>query len=177
MGIEDLTPQQQKWMRYGEMVLESPDQEVVDAAKRLARKVKPDLHLPEVDLADKIEEERKARKDWEAEQEGKRKESDLQRRRDVEAQRSRDAGFDPDEIEKIVIEEKCSFPTALKLAALQRETAVPGPASWTSGLPLNKTRDGDFDWRKASPSERTRHSLDVAHQGIDDMIRRARGGR
>lgn len=177
MSIEGLTPQQLKHLRYGEMVLEAKDPKVVDEAKRLARKVDPNLHLPEIDLDDKIAAEAKKREEWEASWEEKRREERFNQRREEEARKSREAGFEPEEIEKIVIEEKCSFPTALKLAQLQRETALPGPAAFNTGLPLNKTRDGEFDWRKASPADRQRHGLEIAHQGIDDMLRRARGGR
>lgn len=174
-GIEDLTPLQLKHLRYGEMVLEAKDPEIVEAAKRLARKVDPKIHLPEIDLQDRIDAEKKAREDWESEQEQKAKDRDLAQRRDAQAQKSRDAGFDPDEIEKIVIEEKCSFPTALKLAALQRETAVPGPASFASGLPLQRTQDGDINWRKLSPADARRKGQEIFREGLTDLMRRQRG--
>lgn len=174
-GIEDLTPQQRKWLNYGEMVLEAKDQEVVDAAKRLAKKVRPDLHLPELDLDDKIAAEKKAREDWQVEQEQKARDRDLQQRREAQAQKSRDAGFDPEEIEKIVIEEKCSFPTALKLAAAMRESAVPGPASFSSGLPLNRTQDGDINWRKMTPADARRKGQEIFRDGLTDLMRRQRG--
>lgn len=174
-GIEDLTPQQLKWLRYGELVLEAKDQEVVDAAKRLARKVKPDLHLPEIDLEDKINAEKKAREEWEEKQEDKRRDEHLRQRRAEEAQKSRDAGFDPEEIEKIVIDEKCSFPTALKLASAMRESAVPGPASFSSGLPLNRTQDGDINWRKLTPADARRKGQEIFRDGLTDMMRRQRG--
>jgi hypothetical protein len=173
-GIEDLTPLQLKHLRYGEMVLEAKDPEIVEAAKRLARKVDKTLHLPEIDLQDKIEAEAKKREEWEAKQEEHRRDEHLRRRRAEEAQRSRDAGFDPEEIEKIVIDEKCSFDTALRIAGLQRETAVPGAAPF-AGLPLNATQDGEYDWRKHSASENRRKGLEIANQGIADMLRRARG--
>lgn len=175
MGIEDLTPQQLKWMRYGEMVLEAKDQEVVEAAKRLARKVDPKLHLPEIDLQDKIEAEKKAREDWQEEQEQKAKDRDLAQRREAQDRRSREAGFDPEEIEKIVIEEKCSFPTAIKLAEAMRQSALPGPASFGSGLPLNKTQDGDVKWRELSPANARRKSYEIFHEGLTDLMRRQRG--
>lgn len=177
MSIETLTPQQLKHLRYGEMVLEAKDPKIVDEAKRLARKVDPNLHLPEVDLDDKIAAEAKKREEWEEKWEEKRREERFNQRREEEARKSREAGFEPEEIEKIVVEEKCSFPTALKLAALQRETAMPGPASYSTGFPLDRTKDGDFDWRKASQADRQRKGLEIAHKGIEDMLRRARGGR
>lgn len=174
-GIEDLTPQQLKWLRYGEMVLEAKDAAIVDEAKRLARKVRPDLHLPEIDLEDKINAEKKAREDWEAEQEQKARDKDLAQRREAQAQRSRDAGFDPEEIEKIVIEEKCSFPTALRLASAMRDSAVPGPASFSSGLPLNRTQDGEINWRKLSPADARRKGQEIFRDGLTDLMRRQRG--
>lgn len=176
-GIEDLTPEQLKHLKFGEMVLNAKDKEIVKAGKRLAQKIDPTLKLPELDLEDKIEKEAKAREEWEEKWEEKRREERYNQRRAEEAEKSRAAGFDPEEIEKIVIDEKCSFATALKLAGLQRESAVPGPAGFNSGLPLHKTREGDIDWRKLSPADARRKGLDIAHEGIEDMLRRQRTGR
>lgn len=176
-GIEELTPEQQKHLKFGEMVLTAKDKEIVKAGKRLAQKVNPELRLPELDLEDQIEKEKKAREDWEEKWEEKRREEHYNRRREEEAQRSREAGFDPEEIEKIVVEEKCTFPTALKLAGLQRESALPGPAAFGSALPLHRTREGEVDWRKLSPADRRAKGLEIAHQGIDELLRRQRGGR
>ena len=178
MSLENLTPEEMKHLKFGEMVLNAKDKEIVKQGKRLAQKIDPTLKLPELDLEDKIAAEAKAREEWEEKWEEKRREERYNQRRAEEAEKSRAAGFDPEEIEKIVIEEKCSFPTALKLAGLQRESAVPGAASYGSGLPLNKTReDGGIDWRKLSPSDARRKGLDIAHQGIEDLLRRQRGGR
>ena len=175
-GLEDLSPEELKQFRLGKMLLEA-NPEIADEAKRLARKVDPKLRLPEIDLADKIAAEKKAREEWEEKQAEKDREDRVHRRRQEEGQRARDAGFTPEEIEKIVVEEHCSFPTAIKLATLQRESAVPGPAQFNSGDPLAKTKDGDFDWRKASPSDQRRKGVEIFHQGIDDMLRRQRSGR
>ena len=175
-GLEDLSPEELKQFRLGKMLLEA-NPEIADEAKRLARKVDPKLRLPEIDLADKIAAEKKAREEWEEKQETQAREDRVHRRRQEEAQRAIDAGFTPEEIEKIVVDEKCSFPTAIKLATLQRESAVPGPAQFNSGDPLAKTKDGEFDWRKASPGDQRRKGLEIAHQGIEDMLRRQRSGR
>lgn len=178
MSLENLTPEELKHLKFGEMVLTAKDKEIVKAGKRLAQKVDPTIKLPELDLEDQIAKEAKAREEWEEKWEEKRREERYNQRREEEARKSRDAGFDPEEIEKIVIEEKCSFPTALKLAAAMRESAVPGPASFNSGaLPLHRTKDGDFDWRKASPSDARRKGLEIAHEGIDELLRRQRTGR
>lgn len=178
-GLEDLSPEELKQFRLGKMLLEA-NPEIADEAKRLAKKVDPKIRLPEIDLADAIAAEAKKREDWQAEQEEKRREENYRRRREEEAQKARDAGFEPEEIEKIVIEEKCSYPTAMKLAAAMRESAVPGPAGYGSALPLARTREpgeGGIDWRKLSPTDQRRKSLEIAHQGIDDLLRRQRTGR
>lgn len=175
-GIEDLSPEEAKQLRLGKMLLEA-NPEIAAEAKRLARKVDPKLRLPEIDLEDKIQAEKKSREEWEQKWEEKQREERFNRRRAEEAQKAREAGFEPDEIEKIVIEEKCSFPTALKLAGLQRESAVPGPALFNTGDPLARTKDGETDWRKLSPADQRRKGLQIAHEGIDDMLRRQRAGR
>jgi hypothetical protein len=175
-GIEDLSPEELKQYRLGKMLLEA-NPEIADEAKRLALKVDPKLKLPEITLADRIAEQEKKRIEWEEKQEERAREERVHRRRKEEADRAIEAGFTPEEIEKIVVDEKCSFPTAIKLATLQRESAVPGPASFANGDPLSRTKDGDVDWRKLSPTDQRRKGLEIAHQGIEDMIRRARTGR
>lgn len=178
-GIEDLTPEQLRHLRYGELVLEAKDPKIVNAAKRLARQVQPDLRLPELDLEDQIEQERKKREEWEAKQEERAREDRVARRRAEEAQRSREAGFTPEEIEKIVVDEHCSFATALKLAAAQRDAGVPGAADVFAGGRSNITPDlrPDSDWRKLSPADQRRKGLSIAHEMMDEALRRQRGQR
>lgn len=179
-GIEDLAPELlEKYARFGRMVLEAKDPEIVNAGKRLARKVQPDLRLPELDLEDKIEAERKKREEWEEKQEQRDREERVARRRDQEAQRSREAGFTPEEIEKIVVDEHCSFATALKLAAAQRDAGVPGAADVFAGGRSHIAPDlrPDSEWRKLSAADQRRKGLSIAHEMMDEALRRQRGQR
>ena len=63
-GIEDLTPQEQQQLRFGKMLLEANPDMVLEA-KKLARKINPNLKIPEVDLEEKLDKERQARAELE----------------------------------------------------------------------------------------------------------------
>lgn len=177
MGLEDLTPEQRRQLQLGEILLSNP--EVAKSSLRLAKKAKPELRLPEIDLEDAIAAEAQKREEWQEKQEQREIEQRVEHRRREHAQAAKDAGFTQEEIEKIVVDEKCSFETALRLANLQRETAVPGAADTAyGGRSPSYARDirPDADLRKKSPSELRRWGLNTAHEMLDDYMKRARGG-
>lgn len=175
MGLEDLTPEQQKQLKLGEILLANP--EVSKSALRLAKRAKPELRLPEIDLEDAIEAEAKKREEWQAKQEEREINQRVEQRRREHALAAKEAGFTPEEIEKIVVDEKCSFETALKFAELQRETAIPGAAETGYGgrVPYSRDLRPDPEWRKLSPADQRRKGTSMAHEMLDDYIRRARG--
>ena len=88
-----------------------------------------------------------------------------------------DAGFTLEEVEKIVAAEHCSLDTALRLAQLQRESAEPGAADYSGPRPMEVRPDAD--WRKLGTDVGAlrRRSAEIAHQGIDDLLRRQRAAR
>lgn len=178
MGLEDLTPEQRKQLELGSILLSNP--EVAKSSLRLAKKAKPELRLPEIDLEDAIQAEAKKREEWQEKQEQREIEQRVEQRRREHAVAAREQGFTPEEIEKIVVDEKCSFETALRLANLQRETAVPGAAEGVYGgqqMPYAKDLRPDSDLRKKSPADLRRWGLNTAHEMLDDYMRRARGHR
>lgn len=173
-GIEDLTPAEQQQLRFGKMLLEA-NPELVMEAKKLAKKVNPNLRLPEVDLEEKLEVERAERAKLEEKIERQRIEDRVAERERAALKRIEDAGFTPEDIEKIVKEEKCSLDTALRLASLQRESAEPGAADVHGGGRIPGPRIGpDPEWKKLSPADQRRKGNELAHTMMDDFLRRQR---
>lgn len=176
-GIEDLTPAEQQQLRFGKMLLEA-NPELVMEAKKLAKKVNPNLRLPEVDLEEKLAAERAEREKLEAKIEQRRMEDRVAAREQAALKKIEDAGFTPDDIEKIVKEEKCSLDTALRLATLQRESAEPGAADVFSGgrasVPGPRELRPDPEWRKLSPADQRKKGAEIAHGMMDDYLRRQR---
>lgn len=178
MSLEDLSPQEQVQLRLGKLLLEANPEIQMDA-KKLARRANPQLRLPEVDLEEKLEAERKARQELEEKIERQRIEDRVaERERKVKDQIEK-AGFTLAEIEKIVKDEQLhgesGIATALKLANLQREAAAPGAADITGNYAGPQDMRGDPDLRKKSPGDLRRWSNDTAHEMMNDALRRLRG--
>jgi hypothetical protein len=181
-GIEDLSPEQQKALQLGSMLLSNP--EVSNKAKRLAREVQPNLRLPEIDLEDQIA---KLREETGAALEQRDKELMEERvkvRRAEQDAKIREAGFEPAEIEKLIIEERFgSYDAALKFAELRRQAAEPGPAEagWGGRMPQPRSLVADEEWRKeyakGGIGALRQKSATMAHEMIDEALRNARRGR
>lgn len=151
-GIEDLTPAQLKAFHLGAELVKNP--EVYREGLRLAKRANPALQLPEIELEDKI-----AAVETRAQEREAKLENDLMTERVARRQGERnkqiiEAGFTVAEIEKIIVDEKCSYETAMKLASAERRSADPGPGEYRSGThqgdPIEIRPDQDF--RKAGAS-------------------------
>jgi hypothetical protein len=178
MAVDDLSPDERKALGLGQLLLQAKDPAAQEEWKRLARKIKPDLQFPELDLRDQMKslDDRQAK--WEEKQEARSIEDRTARRHEKEDRAAEAAGFTADEIRKLAQDEGIgSFDAALKFATLQRETAE--PSADTYGGPTGRGPADVLppDWRKMTPAERIRRGQKIAHEGITDMLRRARTGR
>jgi hypothetical protein len=178
MSLEDLTPAQIQQLRLGQLLLETNPEIALDA-KKLARRANPNLRLPEVDLEEKLEKERAARRDLEDKIERQRIEDRVaEREREVRKQIEA-SGFTVEEIEKIVKDEdlrgSAGINTALRLAELQRQAAAPGAADVSGNYAHPTDIRGDPNLRKLSPGDLRRWSLTEGHKMIDEFWKRQRG--
>jgi hypothetical protein len=176
-GIEDLTPAQLKAYHLGLELSKNP--EVHRQSLRLAKKANPALHFPEIELEDQI-----AAVETRSLEREQKLENDLMTERVTRRQEARnreiiEAGFTVAEIEAIIVSEKCSYETAMKLAAAERRSAEPGPGEYRSGAhnqgdPIEIRPDQDF--RKAGA-----HGLGalrkLSAKVAGDMINQFRGRR
>lgn len=178
MSLENLTPQEEVEHRLGKLLLQS-NPEIQMEAKKLARKANPNLRLPEVDLEEKLEAERAARRELEDKIERQRIEDRVAERERKVKEQIEQAGYTLAEIEKIVKDEQlhgeAGIATALKLAQLQREAAAPGAAEITGNYAGPQDMRGDADLRKKSPADLRRWSNDTAHEMMNEALRRLRG--
>lgn len=178
MSLEDLSPAEQQQLRLGKLLLESNPEIALDA-KRLAKKADPRLRLPEVDLQDQIEGLKKNNQEMEQKLERQRIEDRVAARERAAKQQIEEAGFTPEEIEKIVKDEDLhgenAVRTAIKLANASRQSAEPGPMGVNYAGPLEIR--GDPNLRKMSPGDLRRWSDKTGHDMINDFHKRIRSGR
>jgi hypothetical protein len=180
-GIEDLSPQDQQAHRLGTLLLrKNPD--IAKRARRLAKEADPTLSVPDIELEDKIAEGQAA-----SDKKLEKVEADLMTERVARRKAERDAqivaaGFTVEEIEKIIVDEKCTYETALKIATLQQQTAEPTAGDVRhGGNPVHTPIDvrPDADWRKLGGNKAAlaRRSHDVAATMITDFAKARRTAR
>jgi hypothetical protein len=171
-GIEDLTPDQAQQLRLGAILLKNPD--VARKAKRLAKEADPTLRIPEIELEDQIAAAGKVQADKIAELEQTVIKQDVERRREKFRADCVERGLKPEDVEKIVVDEKCSTATAIKLAIAMAQTAEPGPGEVVNGpngphSPIEMRPDKD--WRKLTGNALRRRSADVAHEMVNGFLK------
>lgn len=174
-GIEDLSPAELRAFRLGKLLESNP--EVRREALRLARKADPKLRIPELELEDRVDAERDARLKSEEKLEHQLMEERVARRKSERDAQIVAAGFTVDEIEKIIVDEKCSYETAMKLAELMKSTAEPSAGEVRTGAPGEpiELRPGE-DFRKLGTNVGglRRLSASIAGQMIDQFRGRRR---
>jgi hypothetical protein len=168
-GVEDLTGADLQAHSLGKLLQQNP--EVYREAQRLALKVNPKLRIPEIELEDQI-----AKSEAKNKERTDKLEEELIAERVARRKTERDAqiaalGLEIAEVEKIIVDEKCSYETAMKLAQLQRQTAEPtaGDHNFVNapGTPVEMRPEGDV--RKLSGASLRRWSADQAHKMIDQL--------
>lgn len=152
-GLEDLTPQQLRAFHLGQELMKNP--EIHRQGLRLAKKANPALVLPtEIELEDRIEAVNEAAKGREAKLEEQLMTERVTRRKGERDRQILEAGFTVAEIEALIVEEKCSYETAMKLATAMRQSAEPTAGDYrgghTQGDPIEIRPEQDF--RKAGAS-------------------------
>lgn len=178
-SLEGLTPNQRQALNLGRLLLEkNPD--IARKAKRLAKEADPTLRVPEIELEDQIAAGNKAQADRIAELEQRQIQSDVERRRERFHTACREQGLNPEEVEKIVVDEKCSTSTAIKLALAERTTGDPSAGDVSHGNAPHTPIDPrpDAEWRKlgGNKSALARRSHDIAAEMMDGFKRERRAG-
>lgn len=175
-GIEDLSPQDRAALNAGKLLLQSnPD--IALRTKRLLKEAKPDLRFPELEIED-----RAAAAVAATDKRVEKLEADLINERVARRQTERNAeitgkGFKVADIEKIIVDRKCSYETALHIAELERTTAEPTAGEVQHGgnpqhTPIDMRPEKDV--RKLQGNDLRRWSADLAHSMVDAFAKTRR---
>lgn len=179
--LESMTPQERAIFAAGQALFTNP--EVSNDAKRLYKKVKPEARFPELDMEDRIAA-------MQAEEGGKREKLEQQlmreslerKRADRRRQLTAD-GYDPDEIEGLIVDwgiagndKEDAYARAMKLSDMQRRSAEPtapdilGPRGNTDLRP-------EKEWRNLTVQALQNKSGQLAHEMVDEFRKQRRTGR
>lgn len=172
MAGEDLSPSERAALQLGKLLNSNP--EVRLAAQRLAKKVDPNLRVPEIELQDQIQVERDARLASEQKMNDQLLRERLERRHEQEERRVVAAGFTMSEIDGIITEYGCKdYDTAMKIATMQAQSAAASTPNVINGgtahLPIDPRPEKD--WRGLDTGALRKKSADMA----SDIINGFRG--
>lgn len=159
-SLEDLTPEQQEQaVRLYSFVKQNPD--VEKQIRREAKKKNPNMSAPDIDLEDALEKQRNEIM-AELEKDRKAQTEALQAQRRKEAHdRIKSQGFDPDEVEKIMVDQNIgNYDTAVNYIRGQQQLA---PATPESVTPMSLPESKDL-W-----SNKNKFARDTAFAAINDL--------
>jgi hypothetical protein len=148
-GLEDLSPKDLEAINLGRRLMGNPESRL--EALRLARKLDPNLKTPELDIHDSIAASEDRARKREEKIEGDLMAERVARRQGERNKQITDAGLEVAAVEAIIVEEKCSYETAMKLALAEQRSAEPTAGDVRSGNVQGTPIEirGDADFRKA----------------------------
>ena len=138
-SLEDLTPeQQQAAVNLLNFVNKNPD--IAKTIRRKAKEQDPNFRAPDIEMEDKLAEQEASHKK-EIERLDKERLEDLQVRRRAEAHdRIRSAGLNPEDVEKVMVDQKIGdYDTAIRYVQQERALAKPTASDMSPhSMPDNK---------------------------------------
>jgi hypothetical protein len=138
-SLEDLSPaEQQAAANLLAFVNKNPD--IAKQIRRKAKEQDPNFRAPDIEMEDKLEEQQKAHREEIARLDKERLE-DLQVRRRAEAHdKIRAAGLTPEDVEKVMVDQKIGdYDTAIRYVQQERALAKPTAESMSPhSMPDNK---------------------------------------
>lgn len=168
---ENLTPAEAQALRLGSLLLQkNPD--IALKAKRLAKEADPTLNIPEVDIDDRMHAVVKPALDRADKLEQELVAERVARRQTERNAQIRERGLKVEDVEKIIVDEKCTYETAMKIAELQARTSEPTPGDLPfRGNPPHTPIDmrPDKDVRKLQGNSLRKWSSDLAHNMVDQL--------
>jgi hypothetical protein len=165
MSLEELTDDQRnsialkKLFNHPELGME---------AKRLYKKVVPDARFPDLEIADRLAADKQSTDKEVNDLREKVQLMEIQARRTGEHAKIREAGLDPNVVEKVMTDEKISsYDTAIKYLQAQQRGAPSTPASITPIRMPDNLSEIQKDPRKWAQK--------TAHDAINELISQRRG--
>ncbi len=179
--LENLTPQERAFFNAGKALFTHP--ELSKDAKRLYKKANPQAVFPELDLEDRLAEVKAQEAEKRELLEQQLLRESLERKRADRRRQLAADGYDPDEIEGLIVEwgiagndKEDAYQRACKLSDLQRRSAEPS-APDVLGPRGNTDLRPDKEWRNLSPQALANKSSQMAHDMVDEFRKQRRVSR
>lgn len=139
-SLEDMTPEQQEQaVKLFSFVNGNPD--VAKMIRKEAKKRNPNMQAPDLEVEEQMEALREETRKKLQDAEDERLAEIKTRQRERAHQMIRDAGFDPESIEKIMVDESIgNYETAIKYARAQAQLA-PATPEMASPFAMPDTKD------------------------------------
>jgi hypothetical protein len=170
-SFEELTPDQQRQVlvRNEAMAKLLANPETSAAVKRMIKKVDPSQRFPELEVEDLVEARTSEQKKQIETLEANMMQRAAEDSRAKKHQAARDAGVDPEEVEKAIMDRKIGdWDTALEFVQNRNQLAAATPAEGHKRFDLPAGKDNDW-WKDPTKAARK-----AAHDAIDELRGRRR---
>lgn len=155
--------QRENLAKAGLRLFDNPD--VSPKAKELLMKADPSVRFPEVLQANELTRIREENAENLRKLEQSQLEERAERNREKRWAEARDAGVDPEEVEKVIVEKGIAkWDAAVEFVQMRQRTATPTPAAYDTSRNF-ELPDGKNDWFK-DPTKKARAE---AHKAIDEL--------
>lgn len=155
-SLENLSPQDRNFLEAGKKLFTHP--ELRREAQRLFKKAEPTAHFPELAIDERIESIEKAAREREAKLEADLIRERVERRQAERRAQMKEKGYDPERIEKIIVdynlsaaEPEKSYDFAMKIADAESRSAEPTAPDIQGPKPVDLRPEKDI--RNMSPSQ------------------------
>jgi hypothetical protein len=145
-GLEDLTPEQRAQLNLAQLLLSDP--ETSKQARRLAKKLKPELQFADLDMDDQIKRRDEANAERVKALEEQIRKDKFDREREKAHARMRERNLDPVAVEKVMTENGiANYDLAAEVLEARSAAAAPTPDD-LSPMTLPKGAEGGADlWK------------------------------
>jgi hypothetical protein len=152
VSLEDLSAEQRAYLAAGELLLKNP--EVALEAKRLIKRVKPDVRFQDLDTHEQIEASTKKLREEQDKLTEKINKDALERKFEEQRAKLRADGIDVEQLEAFMKEnELYSYEKAAKIFAQINVVAPPTPSNLLNDMAKNDMKDFWTDPAKAARAE------------------------
>lgn len=172
-SLENLSPQDRNFLEAGKKLFTHP--ELRREAQRLYKKAQPDAHFPELAIDERIEGVEKSAREREAKLEEQLLRERIERRQAERRAQMKDKGYDPERIEKIIVDYNLSaaepekaYDFAMRIADAEGKQAEPSAAEYNAGpKPVDLRPEKDI--RNLSSSQLRSWGATKASEMINDF--------
>lgn len=168
--LESMTPAERGLFSAAQKLFQNPDMKVRNNAKRLLKAADPTVNFPEIDLEDRLAAQEAANTERTKSLEHELLKERLERKQAEKRSELAAKGYDPERIEKIIVEYGCSYENAMKIADMEKQTSEGTAPDVQSGAHLGPTEiRPEKEWRGLSIDGLRRKSAELAHTMVDEL--------